>query len=444
VRTNMKPIPIRTHEGGVASRINPEQMLRRSVMACMLWEDTFYEDGTSIATRIAELIPQVDPDVVSKLAVMARTEMNLRHAPLWLAVGMARHGMLKAQVLADTIRRADELAEFLSLYWSGGKCSLSAQVKKGLALAFPKFDAYQLAKYDRANAVKLRDVLFLCHAKPKDAEQAATWKALIDGTLPSPDTWEVAQSAGGAKKSALEKKENWERLLTENRLGSLALLRNLRNMCESGVDQGLIKHALLAMDTSKVLPFRFIAAARHAPQLESHIEVPFMASLERLPKLSGRTAVLVDVSGSMVCPLSAKSDMHRIDAACGIAMCLREMCGDVDVFSFSEKTMRVANRHGIALRDAIVTSQPHSCTFMGDAVRGVIGKSQTDPYDRMIVVTDEQAHDDVGGPQGRGYIINVASYKNGVNYGQWLHIDGFSEAVVKYLVEYERQFACGN
>jgi 60 kDa SS-A/Ro ribonucleoprotein len=37
--------PLRTHEGGPAKAIAPEQALRRSVLACMLWEDEFYEEG---------------------------------------------------------------------------------------------------------------------------------------------------------------------------------------------------------------------------------------------------------------------------------------------------------------------------------------------------------------------------------------------------------------
>ena len=54
-------------------------------------------------------------------------------------------------------------------------------------------------------------------------------------------------------------------------------------------------------------------------------------------------------------------------------------------------------------------------------------------YDRLIVITDEQAHDRVSGPKGKGYVINVASYKNGVGYGKWTHIDGWSEAVIEYI-----------
>jgi 60 kDa SS-A/Ro ribonucleoprotein len=55
--------------------------------------------------------------------------------------------------------------------------------------------------------------------------------------------------------------------------------------------------------------------------------------------------------------------------------------------------------------------------------------------DRLIVITDEQSHDPV--PQMKGYMINVASNKNGVGYGRWLHIDGWSDKVLDYIVKYE-------
>ena len=36
-------------------------------------------------------------------------------------------------------------------------------------------------------------------------------------------------------------------------------------------------------------------------------------------------------------------------------------------------------------------------------------------------------------PQGKGFVINVASYKNGVGYGKWTHIDGWSESAIEYI-----------
>ncbi|HTV81556.1 MAG TPA: TROVE domain-containing protein [Acidobacteriaceae bacterium] len=420
----------RTHEGAPAKRITDEQALRRSVLACLLWENQFYEDGVEIAGRIRELVPKVEAAKVAALAVEAREAMKLRHAPLYLVREMARHAThrgLVSDTLFRIIQRADELAEFVAIYWADGRAPLSGQVKKGLAAAFPKFDEYALAKYDRAGAVRLRDVLFLCHAHPRDAAQAAVWKRMINGELATPDTWEVALSAGG------DKRTSWERLLTERRLGALALLRNLRNMKDVGVSEDLVLSALAAMKTDRVLPFRFLAAARYAPQWEEALEHAMFRSVEAREKLPGRTVLLVDVSGSMTAALSGRSEMLRSDAAYGLAVLLREIADDVSLCTFSDTLRRVPARRGFALRDALDQSQPHSSTRLGAA----LGKID-ERYDRIIVITDEQSHDRVPAPKGRGYVVNVASYRKGVGYGAWTHIDGWSESVVEYIRELER------
>ena len=415
----------RTHEGGPAKRVTPELALRRSVLACLLWESQFYEDGVAIAGRIAELVPKVAPESVAALAVEAREKMKLRHAPLLLVREMARHKThraLVAETLTRVVQRADELAEFVTIYWSAGKAPLSAQVKKGLAAAFTKFDEYALAKYNRPGPVKLRDVLFLSHAKPLDAAQAELWKRLVEGKLTTPDTWEVALSAGA------DKREAWERLLRERKLGALAVLRNLRNMKDAKVSEELVLDGLRTLNTARVLPFRFIAAARHAPQWEAELEQAMLKSMTEQPKLAGKTVLLVDVSGSMDERLSARSDMQRNDAAYGLAILLREIAEKVKVFTFSDYLVEVPARRGFALRDALNHSQAHSGTYLGRAL-----DSLREDYDRLIVITDEQSHDRVDRPKGHGYVINVGSYKNGIGYGEWTHIDGWSESVIEYI-----------
>jgi hypothetical protein len=401
----------------------------------MLWEDEFYEDGVAIAGRIRELVPKVEAGKVAALAIEARTAMKLRHAPLLLVREMARHAThraLVAETMTRVIQRADELAEFVAVYWKDGRAPLSGQVKKGLAAAFPKFDEYALAKYDRAGAVRLRDVLFLCHAKPRDAEQAAVWKRLVDNELATPDTWEVALSAGG-KKHEDDKRMHWERLLAERKLGALALLRNLRNMKDAGVSEELVVSALDAMKTERVLPFRFLAAARYAPQWETELERAMFRAVADRERLAGHTVILVDVSGSMVAPLSRRSEMLRTDAAYGLAVLLREVAEKVSVYTFSDDTKRIPARRGFALRDAMESSLRHGGTRLGAALDSI-----KENFDRIVVVTDEQSHDRVPAPKGRGYMINVASARNGVGYGAWAHIDGWSEAVIEYIRELER------
>jgi 60 kDa SS-A/Ro ribonucleoprotein len=350
-KSKVKVTGLTTHEGAPAKVINAEFQLRRSVMAGLLWENEFYEDGKSIAQRITELVPSVTPVKVAEMAVEAREKMKLRHIPLLIAREMARskdHKGLVANTLSRIIQRADELTEFMAIYWKEGKVPLSAQIKKGLAKAFNKFDAYQLAKYSNREAeVTLRDVLFLCHAKPENKEQEILWKKLVDGNLETPDTWEVSLSAGK------DKKETFERLLADNKLGALALLRNLRNMKAANVDENLIKQGLEKMNVSRVLPFRFIIAAKYAPHLESSIEKALFKSLISKPKLKGKTLILVDVSGSMDHPISDKSDTNRIDAACGVAILARELCESVKIYAFSEHMKEFPDSHVFALAESI-------------------------------------------------------------------------------------------
>lgn len=420
-----------THESGPAvAHINPVQRLRRSVMACLLWEDQFYEDGASIADRISQAAKEVTPEQLAAIAIEARSKFNLRHVPLLLLKELAGRGVktsLVSDTIEATIQRADELAEFAALYWMGKKRPLAAQVKKGLAKAFRKFNAYQLAKYNRDGAVKLRDVLFMCHAKPKDAEQAALWKQLVDGTLPAPDTWEVALSAGA------NKKETFERLLREGQLGYLALLRNLRNMEQAEVDAELIKSAILARKgAQRVYPFRYVAAARACPKMEPVLDQALLASIGESKPLSGRTIVLVDVSGSMDGHLSGKSDLKRIDAAAALASVIN---GDVNTFTFSQSLVECPPRKGMAGIDAIINSQQHGGTYLGAAIEKLNTMAKAD---RLIVITDEQSHDRVPDPTAPlAYMINVASYQNGVGYGRWTHLDGFSEQVIRYIQESE-------
>jgi Mg-chelatase subunit ChlD len=185
-----------------------------------------------------------------------------------------------------------------------------------------------------------------------------------------------------------------------------------------------------------VLPFRFVAAARFAPQWEPYLEEGMMKCLTTQEKLPGMTVLLVDVSGSMHWQLSERSKMTRLDAACGLAILAREICEHVKIFSFSNSVVLVPPRRGFALRDVLLNSQPHGGTYLGQAVETIF--KEVRKAKRLIVLTDEQSHDPVPAPRWTGYMINLASNRNGVGYGSWKHIDGWSEAVITYIQELER------
>lgn len=462
--TNKIPsAPIRTHGGAIASRLSHETKLRSSVLANLLWEDEAYEDGTSIAVRIADLIPKVKPQIVADIAIEAREDMNLRHVPLLIVREMVRHPehkKLVAATLARIVQRPDELAEFMAIYWSEGKTPIANQVKKGLAAALSKFNEYSLAKYrGEGKNVTLRDVMFLVHAKPVESSGRNTKKhrkagtatfntkseklyhAIAENTLKTPDTWEVALSGGA------DKKETFERLMEDKKLGALAFIRNLRNMEQAGVSKTIIRKYAETVNAERVLPFRYLSAANAAPMYSDIIETLMLRSARALPKLSGKTVLILDTSGSMNEYISGKSDLTRLDTAFALGILAREMCEDVEIYVTSgddgrrlHATAKVVPYHGFALREKMKDAGAKNGwggIFLKQVMDYVFQQEKT--ADRVIILTDEQDCDIKANPDSanafgtHNYIINVASYGREIAHKKFHHINGWSESVLDYI-----------
>ncbi len=437
MRSNIKnTTTIFTHEGAPARHIDPEAQLRRLSAACLLWEDTFYVDGVTVAEQLVgavnDVVAKYGRDkggrIVMDVAIEAREKNHLRHLPLLLMSVYAHNyrGDERTKVTIETIiQRADELAEFLAIYCKVAGMdpkaikNIPGQVKKGLARAFGKFDDYALGKYDRKNVIRLLDVARLVHPQHTDSIGK-----LVKGELKSPDTWEVGLSKGD------DKGETFTRLLTEGKLGYLALLRNLRNMVESKVEPDLVRGALIeGKGAQRVLPFRYIAAARHAPMYANEIQQALLSRIGLMPHFPGRTLVLVDVSGSMsMVNLSKWSEMKPIDAAAAVAS---TWAGDRRVFAFANSCTEVQCFPGLPGIESIVNVRGlGGGTALGAAVTQMNGIEA----DRLVVITDEQSHDPVPDPvHEKAYMINIASNQNGVGYGKWVHIDGWSENVFRFM-----------
>jgi 60 kDa SS-A/Ro ribonucleoprotein len=133
-------------------------------------------------------------------------------------------------------------------------------------------------------------------------------------------------------------------------------------MAASGVDEALVREAIIARKgAERVLPFRYVAAAKAAPVFEPAIDKAFLAMLGGVSKLAGRTLVIIDVSGSMYGGrVSRKSDMNRSLAACALGAIARELCETPYVYGTAgddrtrvHQTGLVPARRGMALVDAI-------------------------------------------------------------------------------------------
>lgn len=433
----------------IKRKLSAYDKLRRTIMASLLWEDNFYENGESAADRVAQYMTEVTPAQAEKALMEAKFDNKLRHMPLYLMTQMAKNKMLSADQVAKVITRVDDMSELIALYQKdeANKHMIPHSIQKGMAKAFPKFDEYQFAKYrGDKKEIKLKDVIRLAHPKPETDEQSKLWKKIVDGTLATPDTWEVALSAGG------DKKETWTRLLKEHKLGALALLRNLNGMTSCGVDENLIKDTIKDTGMNKILPFQIVNAAQHAPDCADILEEKFFESVNECPHLDGDTIVLVDVSGSMSDTLSQKSDMMRVTAAAALATLCKEICANVRCYTFTDELKKLkSSTRGFSLVDTIVGGLG-GCTAVKDCTNDAIKEYQSN-HDgampkRVIVITDEQTNSDydsnlINLPRSsKGYMINVGTYEKGIDYGGhsgWTTISGWSDNIVKYIAAVENK-----
>lgn len=363
--------------GGQTFALRPEVQLFSAVSTSFV-DDNFYERKDDRVERLRGLIAQVDPAFVCRLAVYARREMNLRSIPLVLLVELL--GSLRRRetsfdrrmigwALNAVILRADEISEVLAYYqMANGRVgtkklgALAQQLKIGVAEAFNRFDEYQFAKYDRAGSVRLRDALFLTHPQAKDETQQALFNKIAEQKLQVPYTWETQLSTRG------NSKEVWEQLIDSGKLGYMALLRNLRNILEAGVDEDRVEHVAAQLEDrdqvkrSRQLPVRFLSAYLEVQDLEGSerlknaLEKAVGFSTSGLEFFGPGEKVLIaaDVSGSMKQPLSGKGKVLLRDVGLLLASVLRQAVGSSVTSGIFGTTWKLKNYDGkTPLRDTV-------------------------------------------------------------------------------------------
>ena len=438
--------------GALAARQSNVALLRRAVLANLLWEDVAYMDGVSVANEIKRLIPLCPAIDVYNIALEARLMQKLRHTPLFIAVEMCKypeHKLFVKDLLPRIITRADMLTDFLAIYWKDGKKPIANQVKKGLELAFHNFNEYKLAKYDRDAAIKLRDVMFLVHAKPRNQYEQELFKKVADRTLTPPETWEVLLSRGE------DKKATWTKLITEKKIGGLAMLRNIANMQKACVDRKIIQEGLANLKSSMLLPLDFWKAARMNPEFDRDIEDAMIEAYKNLPKLPGKTLFIVDVSGSMGSLTSGNSTFNRMDQACAMAILAANQCEDYELVATAgndgsriqaSEWIRYPKR-GFALAPQIMETRKRiggGGIFTRQCLEWCKSKFSDKKFDRIIIFSDSQDCDypDKRIPKPFGihnYIVDVSAHTRGVNYkGVWTaEVSGWSEHFLTYIAALE-------
>jgi 60 kDa SS-A/Ro ribonucleoprotein len=452
---------VQNYEGAEAFVLDERTELYSSVVTTSLSEK-FYESADKRMDRIRSLIAKNDPSFVARLAVYARTKMNLRSVPLVLTVELAKTqsgNSIVGKAVKGVVKRADEITELLAYYQMANNRTgtkklnkLSKQIQHGLTFAFNSFDEYQFAKYNRAGEVKLKDALFLVHPKASNETQQAVFNKIAKDELEVPYTWETELSALGQVKFANEKEKaaafrlKWEELVFSRKLGYMALLRNLRNIIEAGVSMETMEAVCSKLSNreavlkSKQFPFRFLAAYREVKELTSGVVPMVLDSLEDAVLQSaaningfgkGTTVVIAcDVSGSMQKAISAKSKIQNYDIGLMLAMLLQSRCENVQTGMFGDtwKIINVSRRNVLSnvqefyKREGEVGYSTNGHLVIQDLInRRVV-------VDKVMMFTDCQLWNSnvtvqqtivslwkqykVMAPQARLYLFDLAGYGN--------------------------------
>ncbi|WP_436493418.1 TROVE domain-containing protein [Actinokineospora sp. HUAS TT18] len=459
-----------THEGGAGYARDAKSELFLLAVSNMVGENTFYESADKRDTRYAELVAKAaveDPDWTVRFLGWLRTEANLRTAALVGAAeyvrarqGMPAHG--NRAVIAGVLQRADEPGELLAYWTSVHGRNVPKPVKRGIADAINRlYDERALLKWDSdARGFRMGDVIELVHPTPVAPWQGELFRHAIDRRhkRDNPIPAELSVLTARARLMAMPIAERrqalepqalraagmtwesvagwlqgpldagaWEAMIPS--MGYMALLRNLRNFDEAGVsDEVAAQVAARLSDPAQVarsrqLPMRFLSAYRAAPSLRwGHaLDLALAASLDSVPRLAGRTLILVDTSGSMAGVFSRDGSLRRWDAAAVFGIALGARCDKADVVSFSSAyhgapTKRFPLRKGESLLRAVERWKDGGYFLNGGTDTPGAVKAHLRGHDRLVIITDEQSRGDVGAAVPADlpfYTWNLAGYQHG-------------------------------
>jgi len=349
-------------EDAPAYKYSERLNLTTRALTSLMSENRFYESAEESDNELLRSFEEVlkeDPEYAKGLVLALRQDFHLRSVTHVLVTELAHRQIPEtADIIEAICERPDDMKEILAYYTKKyGDKKLPNSIKKGLGKAFAKFNEYQLSKYDQKGTVWLRDILRISHPKPADQQQAELWKKVVKDELAPAETWEHKISSEGSTT------ENWAELVADNKLGYMALLRNLRNLLKKDVPMEIIDQVCAKLTDpeqvkrSKQLPFRFFSAYKslkeepgkrrgrrggrlawfydesddnignlkedkkaendsNACKVEKILEALEKAaklSTVNMPKLKGTSVIACDVSGSMETPISEKSSVARFD-----------------------------------------------------------------------------------------------------------------------------------
>lgn len=418
-------------QGHPAYRLDDRTKLMTMVLTTMLGEPKFYGDNTDELIELAEtLCEHGDGEFVAKLAVWARTKANMRsvsHALAAVVVHKCKDtGLARPTVRAIASRRGDDGTEIMAAYDAlyGSESRHPNALRKGVRDALEATSPYSIAKYQSLNrSWKLRDAIRLNRPVSSSDAQSEAFDKACENDLPAPVSWETELSARG------NTNEVWDELLAEGNVPFMACLRNMRNMLKCGTDISPVLKKLTSEDAvrrSRQLPFRFYSAYRElqaaglmTSAIARALDEALRLSCANVDRLPGRTAVLIDVSGSMDATISGRSTVKCVDIASVLGAMAMHISDDAIAIRFSNGA-KVLPMTGLSIIGDINTVPMANGGTNMEAGFDALIKGSFDA-DRVIVVSDNEVNGGYWRDNKAVIQRKLEEYRRKVGYDVWCH-----------------------
>lgn len=414
-----------TYEGGEAYE-KPALHQWLNIMFGSLLSGGFYEDADTQVARLGELtkrvLKQEGPVFVSNAIAFARNKMGIRSASSYaLAHLNCVQFENKADYIRRCLRRPDDVAELFAAIDSLGQKRSHGTVNACRDYLEDLGD-YSLSKYKMGGKnYNMYDLVNITHANSPAIDK------LKNGELEPADTWETAIS------NASDKGQEWERLVRERKLGYLALIRNLRNIYNdsSRIDTRLLAEQIEdkeAIRSSCVFPYQIYTAyqaIRHEADdtVVEALQNAFVTACENVPELPGKTLLVLDVSASMLCPISERSEVSILEASACYCAAVAMKSRDVTIvkfgtrascFQFNKENPIFWEIDRLCLND----NCGHSTNFSAVSSLGIPRHG----FNRMFLFSDEQVMRQeyrIDRPNNRYWALELASYVYSFNLGSY-------------------------
>ena len=385
-----------TYEGAVTYTKSLEQDWMNNLFSSFL-QDQFYESAEDQQIRYLELTAKMAEKYgypfVAKAAKFSRNELGMRSiSQITMAYLNDKLYEGKRQDFAGYFHRPDDISEVFGAIDSiGGKRSHA--LIRGAADYLSKCNEYQLAKYAMpGKTYNMFDLINITHAHSDAIDK---YKA---GEVDAPDTWEhnimVAEDDESRQKA-------WRELVEGNKMGYLALLRNLRNIlsCDFATYEWIDKYLAPQLTNEKkikkslVFPYQIYTAYKNLKMpnvsIIAALDTAFRVAIGNVPNMNGKSLVVLDVSGSMESYISARSTMtmKEVGAVYGAMIYLANK-GSAFI-KFGNYAKRRDYSRNVNVFDLIRDMQSNDQCGYGTDI-GPVWRILDDHYDRIFLISDMQ------------------------------------------------------